>query len=378
MNHRRLGRMLAGSRVLLAGGIALTIAATAAMPAAHAAATAKAPAVYKVPRTEFGQPDLQGNWTNATITPFERPDAYGNRLVLTAEEAGKLEQAEADFVEAGNQPTDPKKGIQDLPVNCRPGFSGTNCGYNNFWVDAGTKVVTINGEKRTSILTTPNGKIPALTPDAQRRRTERMAGLRGRGPADGPEVRSLGERCLMSFGSSAGPPMLPLLYNNNYQIVQTAGTVMILVEMVHDVRIVRIGGTHAPVDLKRWMGDSIGHWEGDTLVIETIDLNPLQSFRGASDSAKVIERLTRVAPNQIRYQFTIDDPATFSAAWGGELNMNASKDPLYEYACHEGNYALPGILAGAREEESVAAQKAAADAATAAAAAPAAAAKKKK
>jgi hypothetical protein len=357
MNAQMPGRVLTDLRMLLAGGIALTIAAAAAMPAAHAAATAKAPAVYKAPRTEFGQPDLQGTWTNATITPLERPDAYGSRLVLTAEEAGKLEQAEADFVEAGNQPTDPKKGILDLPVNCRPGFSGTNCGYNNFWVDAGTKVVTINGEMRTSILTTPNGKIPPLTPQAQKRRTERMAGSRGRGAADGPEVRSLGERCLMSFGSSAGPPMLPLLYNNNYQIVQTPDTVMILVEMVHDVRIIRMGGTHSAVDLKRWMGDSIGHWEGDTLVIETINLNPQQSFRGTSDNAKVIERLTRVAPNQIRYQFSIDDPATFSQAWGGELNMNASAEPLYEYACHEGNYALPGILAGAREEESVAAEK---------------------
>ena len=348
-----------------------------AAPTVADAAGAKAP-TYKVPRTEFGQPDLQGNWTNATITPFERPDAYGERLVLTAEEAGKLEQAEADFVEAGNKPTDPKKGIQDLPVNCRPGFSGTNCGYNNFWVDAGTKVVIINGEMRTSILTTPNGKVPPLLPEAQKRRAERMATFRGRGAADGPEVRSLGERCLMSFGSSAGPPMLPLLYNNNYQIVQTADTVSILVEMVHDVRIVRMNATHFPVDMKRWMGDSVGHWEGDTLVIETINMNPWQNFRGAGENAKIIERLTRVAPNQIRYQFTIDDPSSFAQPWGGELNMNSSQDPLYEYACHEGNYALPGILAGAREEESVAAKKVADAAAAAAAPAPAGDTKKKK
>jgi hypothetical protein len=157
----------------------------------------------------------------------------------------------------------------------------------------------------------------------------------------------------MSFGSSAGPPMIPLLYNNNYQIVQSKDAVMILVEMVHDVRVVRLNGQHKPASIQQWMGDSIGHWEGDTLVVETTNVRREQGFRGASDAAKYIERFTRAAPNKIVYQFTIDDTSVWEKPWGGEVAMNQSRDNLYEYACHEGNYALPGILAGAREEERV-------------------------
>jgi hypothetical protein len=342
-------------------GIAALVVITA--PAAWSADSAKAAKGYKAPRTEFGQPDIQGNWTNATITPLERPDSFGERNVLTEQEAAKLEQAEADFVEAGSQPTDPKKGIKDLPVNCRPGFSGTNCGYNNFWVDSGTQVVRVNGEARASIITEPaNGRLPKMTPEAAQRRAERVKAFtaNGGGTADGPEMRSLGERCLMSFGSSAGPPMLPLMYNNNYQIVQNKDTVMILVEMVHDTRVIRLNSEHLPATVRPWMGDSVGHWEGDTLVVETTNINPTQLFRtGGSGTYKVTERITRTSPNQISYQFRVDDPSTYTGSYAGELNMNASKDPLYEYACHEGNYALPGILAGAREEERAAAEAAA-------------------
>jgi hypothetical protein len=168
---------------------------------------------------------------------------------------------------------------------------------------------------------------------------------------DGPEMRSLGERCLMSFGSSAGPPMIPLLYNNNYQIVQTKDAVVILVEMVHDARVVRLNAQHKPDSIRQWMGDSIGRWDGDTLVVETVNLRPEQRFNGATDKVKFTERFTRIAPDQISYQFTIEDAAVWDKPWGGEVAMNKSKDNLYEYACHEGNYALPGILAGAREEE---------------------------
>ena len=346
-------RIFSAARALFAS---IALASFAAVPVASAAQPAVAKN-WKVPKTVDGQPDLQGNWTNATITPLERPAAFSN-LILTDEEAHKLEQAEADFVEEGARPTDPKKGILDLPVNCRPGFSGTNCGYNNFWVDAGTHVINLNGEKHSSIIVDPaNGRIPAMKPEARQRMSARMAAFRkGAGPADGPEVRSLGERCLMSFGSSAGPPMLPLLYNNNYQIVQNRDTVLIMVEMVHDVRIIHLGGKPAPANVKRWMGDSIGHWEGDTLVVETTNLHPLQGFRGTSDNLKVIERFTRISPYQIRYRFTIEDPTTFDQAWSGELAMNATEEKIYEYACHEGNYALPGILEGARVEERAAAE----------------------
>ncbi len=336
------------------------IAATnfAAILIASPATATEQGASYKPPHTVFGYPDLQGTWSNATITPFERPIALGNRRAYTAEEAHALEKAETDGIAEADKPTDPKKGIQDLPTDCGRGFTGVNCGYNAFWVDPGTKLVDINGEKRTSIvIDPPNGRVPPMVAAAQSRMAERRARYRSAGFADGPEIRSLGERCLMSFGSSAGPPMLPLLYNNTYQIVQTKDSVTILVEMVHDARIIRIGGEHLPSTIRNWMGDSIGHYEGNTLVVETINFYNQQNFRGASENLKVIERFTRVAPNKILYKFNVEDPTTFTQPFSGELTMNASSGNLYEYACHEGNYALPGILAGARAQERAAAAK---------------------
>jgi hypothetical protein len=351
-------RFLLSTRVLIACCFAFSFGAVAFAQSAK-------PGAFKAPRNEFGYPELQGNWTNATITPIERPTELGERRALTDEEANKLEGIAAARVEEGNKPTDPKKGIQDLPVNCAPGFSGTNCGYNNFWVDGGSMVVRVKGEKRSSIIIDPpNGRMPGTTAEAQKRNADRMAAFRrggsGGGMADGPEMRPLGERCILSFGSSAGPPMLPSMYNNNYQIVQSKDRVVILVEMVHDARIVRIGGEHLPNHIRPWMGDSIGHYEGDTLIVETTNFNRGQNFRGASENLKVTERFTRTAPNQLVYQFTVEDPTTFTRPFTGELNMNATRDSLYEYACHEGNYALPGILAGARQEESDAAKKGAA------------------
>ncbi len=309
---------------------------------------------YKAPRTAFGQPDLQGNWTNATLTPMERETKFGDRLTIPAAEAQTIENAEADANEKSNLPTDPKLGIKDLPHDCGRGFTGVNCGYNSFWVDPGTQVMQINGEYRTSmIVDPPNGKVPPLQPEAQKAMAARFAAFRsgGSGNADGPEVRSLGERCILSFGSSAGPPMIPLLYNNNYQIVQNRDTVLILVEMVHDARIVRLNAKHGPSSIRKWMGDSIGHWEGDTLVVETTNFPKQQSFRGASENLKVTERFTRVEPGKILYEFLIDDPSAFTQPWRGQVAMNATNEKIYEYACHEGNYALPGILAGAREAE---------------------------
>lgn len=307
---------------------------------------------YKAPRTEFGQPNLQGNWNNATLTQMERTAQFGTRNVLTAAEAAQIEGTAAQHVEENAKPTDPKLGIQDLPKDCGYGFSGTNCGYNNFWVDRGNAVIRVNGEPRASMLIDPpNGRMPALTPEARKRQADRMAARRGAGPLDGPEARGLGERCLMSFGSSAGPPMLPLMYNNTYSIVQTKDAVMIVVEMVHDARIIRLNAQPVPKSVPKWMGDSIGRWEGETLVVETTNFHPQQSFRGSSTNMKVTERFTRVAPDQILYKFTVDDPSTFTQSFSGELPMNATNDLQYEYACHEGNYALPGILAGARAEE---------------------------
>ena len=331
--------------VLLAS---LTVLFSTAAPAADAAKKE----TWKLPRTEYGHPDLQGVWTNATITPLERDEKLGSQLVLTREQATAIEQGLEQFIAEADKPTDPSHGIQDLPHECGFGFSGVNCGYNAFWVDPGSKLITLNGEKRSSIIVDPaNGRVPPLTPAGQSRRMGMMAAYVR---TDGPEQRPLGERCIMSFDSSAGPPMLPLLYNNMYQIVQTRDAVVISIEMVHDTRIVRLDGVRRPTGMRTWMGESVGRWEGDTLVIETTNIRSEQLFHGAGENLKVTERLTRVGPHQIAYRFTIEDPTTFTQPWSGELAFSASSEPMYEYACHEGNYALPGILAGAREQEKTA------------------------
>ncbi len=307
---------------------------------------------YKVPRTADGHPDLQGTWTNATLTPVERPKTLGDRLVLNETEALQMEQRMKDFAAASDQPSDLS---QDLPKGGGVG------GYNVFWFDPANQVATVNGERRSSLIVSPaNGQVPELSEPGKQRLAARTARA-AQGAFDGPEQRALGERCILGFGSNSGPPMLPVMYNSHYQIVQNRDSVMIHVEMVHDARIIRLGGQHSPEHLRKWMGDSIGRWEGDTLVVETTHFNPVQPIQigqGAtyrsipvSPGLKVMERFTRVGPRTIKYEFTVDDPDTFSTAWRGEIPFHATDQPIYEYACHEGNYALPGILAGAREEE---------------------------
>ena len=336
----------------LAGAVvALTLGETAS----QAAPTTSATGGYQVPMTSFGQPDFGGDWNNATLTPFIRPKAYGARLTMTPEEAAKIEKGEAVQRTEGLKPTDPKLKIKDLPYDCGKGFKGVDCGYNGFWTDSGNYLIHIDGQARTSIITDPpTGQLPPMTPEGQVRGLKFLSALRGKGPHayDNPESRSLGERCITSFGSSAGPPMLPLLYNNNYEIVQTPDSIAILVEMVHDVRVIKLNGQHAPSNIRSWMGDSIGHWEGKTLVIETTNIRHEQAMYGmGSDEFKVMERLTRISPQQILYQFTVTDPKTYKQPFSGEETFNATKGPIYEYACHEGNYALPHILAGARAKE---------------------------
>jgi len=329
---------------------AISIAALIGALAAAAPALAQSPkaSAYHAPRNAFGQPDLEGVWTNATLTTLERDPKYGARLAMTPQEAAAIEQSNAKFVAQANAPTDPKLKTTDLPYECGRGFKGSDCGYNFAWTDPGTEVMTIAGEKRTSIIVDPpNGRLPPLTEEGKKRLAARFQ----RGAFDGPESRSLGERCILSFGSAAGPPMLPLLYNNNYQIYQTKDEVSIVVEMVHDVRHIRLNAQHLPANMKEWMGDSIGHWEGDTLVVETTNMRPEQGFRGAGGETKVTERFTRIAPRQILYRFTVEDPSVYTRPFSGEVALNASRGPIYEYACHEGNYAMPGILAGAREME---------------------------
>jgi hypothetical protein len=320
-----------------------TIAGALLMLAVSGAVEAQtvAPKNWKPARTADGTPDLQGIWTSATLTRLERADQFGDRLVLTAEEAHGIENAESQYVQNAAKPTDLSKEQSKCGVNLEFG-----CGYNNFWIDRGSQVVTINGQKRSSLLIDPpNGKLPPLT---AQRRGELAKQRAGRGRYDGPETLTLAERCLLSFGSSSGPPMLPVLYNNHYQIVQTKGAVMIQVEMVHDARVVRMNGKRAPASIQKWMGDSIGRWDGDTLVVETTNFNEQQSFRGSTPTMKVTERFTRTGPDTILYRFTVDDPTAFTKTFTGEVPFYLTNEPIYEYACHEGNYALPGILAGGR------------------------------
>jgi hypothetical protein len=339
----------------------LACAAAAALLVLPALAGA---ADYKAPRAVGGQPDLQGTWTNASLTTLERPAQYGDRLVMTPAEVAKAEGDDAKAVAAANAPTDPKLGIKDLPYDCGRGFTGVNCGYNASWVDPGTKVMRVQGEPRASFITTPaNGRVPPIRPDVQKAQTGRMIGLLSAyNAAENPETRSLAEQCLTSFGNSAGPVMLPLLYNNNYEIVQSKDAVAILVEMVHDVRVVRLSGQHQPADIRPWYGDSIGHFEGDTLVVETTNFPDAMNFHGSARNLKVVERFTRVGPSRLLYQFTVVDPTVWDQPWGGEYEFAATKGPVYEYACHEGNYALADILSGARAEEQAKAAKSAAQA----------------
>jgi hypothetical protein len=295
---------------------------------------------------------LQGTWTNASLTSLERADMFHGKASMTAAEAAEFERtnAFARLSEEDAKPSDP---------NAKSTASGDPGGYNAFWLDPGTKLAVVKGEARTSFIVDPlDGKVP-YTPAG----LKAFAAARASMNFDGPENRALGERCLLGFGSTSGPPMLPDVYNNNYQIVQTPDTVTILVEMVHDARIVRMNGKHLPKHITPWLGDSIGHWEGDTLVVETTNLNPGQKAHYGikqrlylPPTGKVTERFTRVAGSEILYQFTIEDSEAYTQPWKGEVPLRATQDHIYEYACHEGNYALPGILAGAREMEKTAAK----------------------
>jgi hypothetical protein len=297
------------------------------------------PGQTKVPRTTDGRPDLQGIWTNATLTPLERPAAFAGKLTVSDAEAAVYEKKQQDELKAGD-------GISDSDFHRRAG-SGETGGYNALFIDRGTELARVDGVKRTSlIIDPPDGKVPPLTAEAR----QRLASMRRGGIASAKD-RPLSERCLMSFGSSSGPPMLPVLYNNNYQIVQTPGAIMILVEMIHDARIIRMNASHAPENMRKWLGDSVGHWEGDTLVVDTTNFNEQVVFRGSSRNLHVIERFTRADAQTLLYRATIDDPTTFSKTWTLEYPFRVTPGPVYEYACHEGNYAIVDILGGARKEE---------------------------
>lgn len=300
-----------------------------------------------IPRTPSGKPDLQGVWSNATLTPLTRDRELGETLVLNADQVQEMEGGHQAFLEAEFADSDPNR---EAGAGAQGGNDGdTNDGYNEFWKEVGDRIQVINGEPRSSIIVDPpNGQLPFA--GDPRARFARAPGAPD--PNDGPEGRPLSERCLISFGTHSGPPMLPVMYNNNYQIVQTDDYVMILAEMIHDARIIRIDDEAMP-HMQKWMGDSVGYWEGDTLVVTTTGFHPQHRVFGASENLTVTERFDYASPAEIIYTFTVEDPTVFSQPWTGELVFNArSADELmYEYACHEGNYALPGVLAGARRAE---------------------------
>ena len=321
---------------------ALALASLFPMAAQNLEAVAKAKG-STIARMPDGHPDLQGIWTNATITPMERPAQFAGKLTATDEEATKYEKQNNDTLYGDRRSANAEQDRDHA--------------YNSLFFDRGTELARVDGVKRTSLIVDPpDGKIPPLTPEAQKKNAGRAQGAQR---FDRPQDRPLGERCLMGFGSTSGPPMLPVLYNNNYQIVQTSQAIMILVEMVHDVRVIHLDGRpHLPSNVRQWMGDSIGRWDGDTLVVDTTNFTDKTRFRGSSENLHVVERFTRVDPGTILYKVTIDDPTTFTKPWTLEYPFLATKGPVYEYACHEGNYAMPDILGGARLEEKAAAEAA--------------------
>ena len=356
----------------------LAIACTPLAPAAIAQGGAD------IPRTPSGHPDLSGNYDTATVTPLQRPSRFGNRATLTAEEvaiiasdpdglartfnlapAGSDERAavRAEEQVTGFETGDGSREAPPVGGDGSAGAAGNVGGYNTFWIDRGNAGFQIDGEYRTSIIIDPSdGRRPPTTPEyraaaaAQRGSFRANSGtawwleddLNAPGPYDNLEQRPHAERCLMGFGSTAGPPMLSVLYNNMKRIVQTDDTVMILVEMVHDARIVRMNQEHNPPEIRSWLGDSVGHWEGDTLVVDTTNFTDNPSLGGASRNLHVVERFTRGDADTLLYGFTVEDPTVWTAPWSGEYAWPASDNKVYEYACHEANYSFGGILRGAR------------------------------
>ncbi len=290
---------------------------------------------YTPPRTPDGVPDLQGIFTNSTVTPLERPKDLGSKEFFTKAEAEAYEKQSLARKEATGPGT----------------YADVHYDMSQFGLERNQSKVaeTI----RTSLIVGPDGRVPPMLPEAQKRRAERAALNKGH-EFDGPENRGLAERCII-WGNE-GPPMLPVGYNSNLEIVQGHGYVAIMQEMIHDVRIIPTDGSpHVSPKIRELMGDSRGHWEGNTLVVETTNFTGRTAFRGSSENLHVIERFTRTAPGTITYQFTVDDPSTWATSWTAEIPMTKIDGPIFEYACHEGNYGMANNLSGARAEEKKAA-----------------------
>ncbi len=288
----------------------------------------------EAPRTPWGDPDLKGVWDFRTATPLERPEDREDQAFLTEEEAATIEQERVD------------RNVRLWEAPARRTEAGDNVGgYNNFWLDFGTKVID---DRRTSLIVDPpDGRIPALSEAAQRLADERRA-YRETHPADSFLDRNSFDRCILGFNT--GPPMTPGFYNQNMQLFQTPDHIVVLNEMVHDARIIPLDGRPRP-DIESWTGESRGRWEGDTLVVETTHFSDKHSYRGSTKDRHLVERFTRIDADTLLYEFTITDPATWTAPWTAQVPMQFNELPLFEYACHEGNYAMPNILGGERLEE---------------------------
>ena len=285
-----------------------------------------------LPRTPDGHPDLSGIWTNTTLTPMERPKEFAGKEFFTEEEAAAYEKRV--LTGRAQEPDTAADTIAD----------------KNVWWEQGTK---LSPTRRTSmVIDPPDGRIPALTPEAQKRQQAARAETRLHA-TDGPEYQNLQSRCILM--PMAGPPMVPGPYNNNYQIVQTPNYVAIIIEMIHDVRIIPLDGRpHLPSTVRQWMGDPRGHWEGDTLVVDTTNFTDQTRYRGSDQNLHLIERFTRIDPDTVLYRFTIDDPTAFTKSWTAEIPMLKTSGPIYEFACHEGNVGMTNVLRTARAAEKAA------------------------
>jgi hypothetical protein len=301
-------------------------------------------ATWVQPRTPDGQPDLQGVWTNTTLTPLERPSEFADKAFLTPKEAEEYTKRTLE------------KSNKDLQQE--------NTDYNELWTERATSIA--DGRRTSLIIDPPNGRIPSLTPEAQKSESER-AEFQRQHPADGPESLDLSTRCIMRLDTSAnhsarpvaGIPMLPDNYDSNTQIVQGPGYVVILQERIHDARVVPLDGApHLPPSIRSYLGDPRGHWEGNTLVVDSTNFTEKYNFKGSGRNLHLVERFTRIDAKTISYEFTMDDPGVFTKPWTAQIPLRMTEGPLYEYACHEGNYGLAGTLAGARAEEEKASKQA--------------------
>jgi hypothetical protein len=290
---------------------------------------------WTLPRTSWGDPDLSGVWDFRTLTPLERPSEFALNEFFSDEDAAKYEDERVRALDKDRRTSDGISAEQDV-----------GNAYNQFWWDYGTK---LTDDKRTSLIVDPpDGRIPKRTPEAQERMDARAAALER--PAEGPEDRTPWERCILGF--NAGPPMNPSAYNNNVHLLQAPGYVVILTEMVHDARIVPMDGRpKLPADIRQWRGDSRGRWEGNTLVVETTNFTDKTSFRGSGPGMRLVERFTRVDADRLVYEYTIEDPESFGGTWSAAIPMTRTEEPMFEYACHEGNYGMFNLLEGARAME---------------------------